>query len=160
MLIAGGLLVAALTVGAGAEEGVGVEARGVSPWAALSGASRGLDVRDAFNRPVSRTAVERDLKRLSVQTAAANAYASRLPRAREVLPLLEMLAEIRASLRSALRAGLPSVVWALAPSRVELKIVLALVLLAGVLYAPALPALAAAACPRPASGARLKVLRC
>ena len=159
MLIAG-LLLAALTAGVNADEGLGIEARGVSPWAALSGSSRGLDLRDAFNRPVSRAAVERDLKRLSVQTAAANAYASRLPRAREVLPLLEMLAEIRASLRSALSAGLPAVVWALAPSRVELKIVLALVLLAGVLFAPALPALAAAACPRPASGARLKVLRC
>lgn len=160
MLIAGGLLLAALTAGVSAEEGIGVEARGVSPWAALSGASRGLDVRDAFNRPVSRAAVERDLKRLSAQTAAANAYASRLPRAREVLPVLELLAALRASLRSALADRLPAAVWALAPSRVDLKIVLALALLAGSLFAPALPALAAAAVPRPASGARLKVLRC
>jgi hypothetical protein len=78
---------------------VGMEAQGVSPWAALHN-RWGLDVRDAQNRPVSARLIERQLKRASAKAAADADYSSRLPGAQAFTLARELLAPVGALLRS------------------------------------------------------------
>ncbi len=68
---------------------VGLEAQGVDPWAALH--SRDLDVRDAFNRPVSRRLIEGQIKAASSGARDSVSFFSRLPKARSVLVSLERM---------------------------------------------------------------------
>lgn len=93
-----GLAVAALVAaifmvapGPAKSETVGVEAKGVSLWAALHNRWN-LDVRDELNRPVSGRLIESQLKAASAAAAAESSYASRLPKAHAVALALEMLA--------------------------------------------------------------------
>ena len=71
-----------------AEIPVGLDARGVDPMAAVDN-FLGLDVRDTFGRPVSGVVVLAELKRAQVARVAEIAYASALPQARLMLPILE-----------------------------------------------------------------------
>ncbi len=80
---------ALLTVVARAESPVGLDARGVDPMAAVTN-PLGLDVRDALGRPVTAQAVLRDVKQASVRRVAETSYTSTLPKARLILPALEM----------------------------------------------------------------------
>lgn len=82
---------ALLATGARAEAPVGLDADGVNPMAAVDN-RMGLDVRDALGRPVSGRLVLEQLKSASAARAAANAFSSRLPRARIILPALESAA--------------------------------------------------------------------
>lgn len=72
-----------------AETAVGLGARGVDPMAAVDN-SQGLDVRDELGRPVTAKAVLDDMKKASVARAAETAYQSALPKAKTVLPALEL----------------------------------------------------------------------
>jgi hypothetical protein len=82
------LALAVLSGAARAETAVGLDARGVDPMAAVDN-RQGLDVRDALGRPVSGQAVLADLKKAAAARVEQNAYASSLPKARTVLPILE-----------------------------------------------------------------------
>ena len=68
---------------------MGLEARGVDPLAAVDN-RLGLDVRDELGRPVSGRAVLEQLKQASAARTAQNAFASSLPKARFILPALEL----------------------------------------------------------------------
>lgn len=83
---------ALLATGARAEAPVGLDAKGVNPMAAVDN-RLGLDVRDALGRPVSGRLVLEQLKSASAARAAENSFASRLPRARIILPALELAAD-------------------------------------------------------------------
>lgn len=85
------LTLALLSVAARAEFPVGLEAHGVDPMSAVDN-RLGLDVRDAFGRPVSGRVVLEQLKRASVARTVANSFASHLPQARFILPALELAA--------------------------------------------------------------------
>lgn len=148
------LALAFLLAGAArAERTVGLDARGVDPMAAVQN-PLGLDVRDELGRPVTAQAVLRDMKAATVTRAAEAAYASTLPKARLILPALELasglglrLVQFAVSLPAALAtASLPGA----AP-----KIALLLVLLTAAVSAAA-PAFARA-CPCPLS---LRAGRC
>ena len=82
---------ALLATGARAEAPVGLDADGVNPMAAVDN-RMGLDVRDALGRPVSGRLVLEQLKSAWAARAAANSFSSRLPRARFILPALELAA--------------------------------------------------------------------
>lgn len=69
---------------------VGIEAQGVSPWAVLHNRWN-LDIRDAMNRPVSRRLVESQLKAAATREVVENTYASRLPKARAMAAVLEVV---------------------------------------------------------------------
>ena len=71
-----------------AETAVGLDARGVDPMAAVSN-PLGLDVRDELGRPVSGKVVLAEFKKAQAARAAETAYASTLPKAKIVLPILE-----------------------------------------------------------------------
>ena len=85
------IVLALLATGASAEAPVGLDAKGVNPMSAVDN-RLGLDVRDELGRPVSGQLVLEQLKAASAARSAENAYASRLPRARFILPALEMAA--------------------------------------------------------------------
>jgi hypothetical protein len=91
-LVGPGLFLAlALLLGgrARAETAVGLDARGVDPMAAVDNSS-GLDVRDELGRPVTAKAVLDDMKKASAGRTAETAYQSSLPKAKIVLPSLEL----------------------------------------------------------------------
>ncbi len=105
------LALSLLTGAARAETAVGLGARGVDPMAAVSN-PLGLDVRDALGRPVTAQAVLRDVKQAAVTRTVETAYASTLPKARLILPALEMavglglrLVQFAAALPAALASG-------------------------------------------------------
>lgn len=89
---------------------VGVEAQGVSPWAVLHNRWN-LDVRDAKNRPVSRRLVESQLKAAASRQAVENTYASRLPKARAMAAVLQVIRLAQWALRAVLPPPLPEA-WA------------------------------------------------
>jgi hypothetical protein len=72
-----------------AETAVGLDARGVDPMVALDN-RMGLDVRDELGRSVTAAAVTKDLSRARARRVVEGAFTSRLPKAREILPLLEL----------------------------------------------------------------------
>ena len=72
-----------------AETAVGLDAKGVDPMAAVDN-SQGLDVRDELGRPVSAKVVLDDMKKAQVARTAETAYQSNLPKAKIVLPSLEL----------------------------------------------------------------------
>lgn len=78
---------------------VGLAAVGVDPRAALR---PGLDVRDAFNRPVTREAVERELD-VAAEGSDRGAQVSALPRAAELWGFLDRILS-----GFSLRGGAPS----------------------------------------------------
>lgn len=84
--------------GASANGAVGLEARGVDPWASLRN-RWGLDVRDEMNRPVSAAIIEAGLKAASASAAQETAFASRLPSAGLHIRLAEMLAALKDMLK-------------------------------------------------------------
>ena len=84
-----------------AETSVGLDARGVDPMAAVSN-PLGLAVRDALGRRVSGRVVLDEMKKAEVARAAETAYASTLPKAATVLPILE----------AAAGRGLALILWA------------------------------------------------
>lgn len=119
----------ALLASAGrAETTVGLDAQGVDPRAAVDN-RWGLDVRDELGRPVSGEKVLAEMKGAAMARAADNTFTSRLPKARAVLPALELLAQAAAAFRLAspgvaipeLNACLPggrpklSVLWLVVP---------------------------------------------
>lgn len=67
-------------------------------WRALS-AGPGIEVRDAFNRAVSRPALEREIKAGSFEILAQAAAFASLPKSRLVLELLERSAWLASTLR-------------------------------------------------------------
>lgn len=73
-----------------AEQAVGLEAQGVDPWAALHN-DQGLDIRDAQGHPVSADLIRKQLAAAHEQSVAQAAAVSRLPKARSVFRLLELL---------------------------------------------------------------------
>lgn len=143
-----------------AEAPVGLDARGVDPMAAVEN-RQGLDVRDELGRPVTAQAVLHDLKSASVARAAEAAYASALPKARLILPALELAAG--AGLRLVQFAvSLPAALATVSLPGSVPKIALILTLLTAAVSA-AVPAVARA-CPCPVSlragRARPEVLLC
>ena len=100
------LLALALLAPAGrAENAAGLDAQGVDPRTALNN-RWGLDVRDELGRPVSSEKVLAEMKGVAIARAATNAFASRLPKARVLLPAIELLAKAAAAFRMA-AAGIP-----------------------------------------------------
>ena len=98
MMLAAAMLAAAGHGVAAAEQAVGLQAQGVDPMAALHNAA-GLDVRDELGRPVSAEVIAKELKAASAQAAAASAFTSRLPQAKAVTYMLELLKVARAAFR-------------------------------------------------------------
>ena len=150
------LAAAALSAPASAElQTVGLDAQGVDVRASLKG---DLDVRDIFNRPVSRALVERQLA-LARAAADPSPLLSRLPLIQAVWEALN-----RVLLGVGLRggrpgAGLPSAdgsPWRL--PRPDLRVLVALVILASAV-AQSLRLRPAAVRPEPSSS-RPRVLRC
>jgi len=116
------LALALLAPSVRAETAAGLDAQGVDPLAAIEN-KWGLDVRDELGRPVTREKVLTDLKGATVGRAAANAYASSLPRARVVLSALELLAEAAAAFRMASTGfALPSLLPGLPGGRPRIEI--------------------------------------
>ncbi|OGS39942.1 MAG: hypothetical protein A2506_12220 [Elusimicrobia bacterium RIFOXYD12_FULL_66_9] len=109
------MALALLAAGARAEAPVGLDAQGVNPMSAVDN-RLGLDVRDELGRPVSGRLVLAQLKSAAAARTAENAFTSRLPQARSILPALEMakglgtwLAQLAEALPSALAvASLPT----------------------------------------------------
>lgn len=85
-----------------AGDGVGMEALGVDPSAAVQADRWGLDIRDALNRPVSAARLEADLKSAAAQAAASASFDSTLPHARAAVLLREFLPAVEDVLRSIL----------------------------------------------------------
>lgn len=108
------LALALFAASARAETPVGLDAVGVDPMSAVDNRA-GLDVRDELGRPVSGQLVLSQLKSAAAARVADNAYSSPLPRARYILPALE-LAEGCGSWLIQLSRALPSAqVWASLP---------------------------------------------
>ena len=111
-----------------AESAAGLDAQGVDPRAAVEN-RLGLDVRDAQGRPVTREQVLADLKGATVRRAAANAFASSLPKAGAVLSALELLADAAAAFRMAAEGfPLPNLLPGLPGGRPRLEVLWLLVL--------------------------------
>jgi hypothetical protein len=122
-------LALALLVGAArAERSVGLDAVGVDPLAAVDN-SQGLDVRDALGRPVSGQAVLTELKKAAVARAAQVAAISNLPKARVILPMLELASEAHTWLTRLADVAAPAALSTALPSA-KPKIAFALVLVA------------------------------
>jgi hypothetical protein len=143
-----------------AETAVGLDARGVDPMAAVDN-RQGLDVRDELGRSVSAEAVLSELKKASVARAAETAYATALPKARLILPILEAARGLGLRLVQLASASPAAAAWASLPTpRPKISVLFALVL--GAVLAQA----AAASRPRALSPAlsscrrSLEVLRC
>ncbi|MBI3289136.1 MAG: hypothetical protein HYZ74_06430 [Elusimicrobia bacterium] len=104
-----------------AETAAGLDAQGVDPRVAVDN-RWGLDVRDELGRPVSGEKVLADMKGAVVARAAQNAFVSRLPKARYVLPALELLAKAAAAFRLASGAfSIPELLPGLPGSRPRLS---------------------------------------
>jgi hypothetical protein len=108
------LALAVLAGAARAETAVGLDARGVDPMAAVDN-RLGLDVRDALGRPVSGQEVLSELKNAAVARTAENTYASALPKARIILPSLEIALSRFLSLVSVAEAVPGRSAWAALP---------------------------------------------
>lgn len=91
---------------------VGLEARGVDPWASLRN-RWGLDVRDEMNRPVSARQIESQLKAASALAAQQTSFVSRLPSASLHIRLAEMLAALKDIIKPLVPSGGKHEVWAL-----------------------------------------------
>ena len=143
-MVGPGLFLALTLLGAfaRAETPVGLDAKGVDPMAAVDN-RQGLDVRDALGRPVSAQVVLEQLKKAQAVRAAQNAYASPLPKAKAVLPELELAMGLGAWLFQLADALPPLENWSALPVPGP-KLFLILIALAGALLAPA----AAASRPR------------
>ncbi len=89
---------------AAAETPVGLEAQGVDAAVALENAQQ-LDVRDELGRPVSAALIRKQLKQAEATAAADAAYASRLPQARRVTLMLELLSGLGTAIGAALERG-------------------------------------------------------
>lgn len=107
-------LLAAAPSSAWAEQAVGLEAQGVSPWAALR--PGGLDVRDELGRPVRAAVIEAQVKAANAQAAAQAGYASRLPKAQTIIRLLELLEALKTWLSPFASFPGSRPLWALAPA--------------------------------------------
>ncbi len=83
------LLLLAGASSARAETPVGLDALGVDPLAAVDN-PQGLDVRDELGRQVTAKVVLRDMRRATVERAVEVSYASSLPKAKIILPALEL----------------------------------------------------------------------
>lgn len=143
-------------------ETVGIEAKGVSLWAALHNRRNfQLDVRDELNRPVSGRLIESQLKAASAAAAAESSYASRLPKVRAVVAALEMLAAAKLFLSPfSPHPQVPSV-WALPVlSRPEPKAQLAAVFLCSLVLTAGLLTFKSAPQPLSLSSCQPLVLRC
>lgn len=132
------LALAVLAGGARAETAVGLDARGVDPMAAVDN-RQGLDVRDALGRPVTAQAVLSDLKKASVARVAQTAFASALPKAKIVLPALELASAAKTWLVRLAQAVPGPAAWASLPVPGPKLSVLILVLLGAVLVQAASP---------------------
>jgi hypothetical protein len=149
-----------LTGPARAEKAVGLDARGVDPIAAVNN-PLGLDVRDALGRPVSGQEVLAEMKQAQAARASETSYASALPKAKAVLPVLDFAAGGVLSLVRLAEALPGPTAWAALPLPRPRLFVLMIAVLgaaslgAGPLFRPraALPALSS--CRR-----GLEVLRC
>ncbi len=148
------LALALLSAYARAETPVGLDAKGVDPMAAVDN-RMGLDVRDALGRPVSAQVVLEQLKQAQAARAAQNAYASSLPKARTVLPALELAAGLGIWLAQWADPLLPQVPWAALPLPGP-KAAFVLILLSGAVLASA----AAAVLPRVQQVCLLPCQRC
>ncbi len=162
MLGPGLFLALVLLVGgrARAETAVGLDARGVDPMAAVSN-PLGLDVRDELGRPVSAKVVLAEMKKASAVRAAEVSYASTLPKAKIVLPLLEAAASAGLYLVQLAEAAPGPSAWASLPTpRPKLSILLLAVL--GAVLASAAAAFRPRASQPALSSCRrsLEVLRC
>jgi hypothetical protein len=115
-LVGPGLFLALILLGAAAraETPVGLDAKGVDPMAAVNNRDR-LDVRDALGRPVSAKVVLEQLKKAEAARSAQNAYSSVLPKAKTVLPALELAASLGVWLVQLADPAAPSQVWAALP---------------------------------------------
>jgi hypothetical protein len=162
-LVGPGLLLAlVLLVGgrARAETSVGLDARGVDPMAAVNN-PLGLDIRDALGRSVSGRTVLDELKKAQAARAAETSYASALPKAKLILPALELALGAGAWLMRLAEALPGPAAWASLPTpRPKMSVLLFLALGAVLTSAAAafrprglLPALSS--CRR-----GLEVLRC
>lgn len=139
---------------AGAEEEVGLEAQGVSPWAALEN-RWGLDVRDELGRPVSARRIEAQLKKASARQSTEG----RSARGQDIALTFELLAPLGTCLRAlAEQFGLPRV-SGLAPSSSR-KAVLFLAVLAVLAAGLPLSAFAVFRCPAVSRSRLPLVLRC
>lgn len=138
-------LLSLLSPAARAERSVGLDARGVDPMAAVDNRD-GLDVRDELGRPVSAQKVLRDLKEASAARAAQNAYASALPKAKAVLPALELAAGVGLRLVQ-FAVSLPAALAVASMPSAGPKILAVLLVLLGAVAA--VRAAAARACPSP-----------
>jgi hypothetical protein len=158
-----GLFLALLLLAGGparAETAVGLDARGVDPMAAVSN-PLGLDVRDTLGRSVSGKVVLAEMKQAQAARAAETSYASSLPKARTVLPLLEAAAGRGLSLVRLIESAAGPAAWASLPSPRPKPAALILAVL-GVLLIQAASVLRPRASRPALSSCRrcLEVLRC
>ncbi|MEK7384628.1 MAG: hypothetical protein AAB262_15275 [Elusimicrobiota bacterium] len=154
------LVLALRAFGARAETPVGLEAQGVNPLSAVDN-RLGLAVRDERGRPVSGRLVLEQLKSASAARTASNSFSSRLPRARFILPSLELAAGVEiwmAQLAQALPS--PRAVACLPPPRPKISAVLPVLL--GAVLARGVSCLPPRLQQAPLSSCRccLEVLRC
>jgi hypothetical protein len=158
-----GLFLALAVLAAGpssAETAVGLDARGVDPMAAVSN-PLGLDVRDELGRSVSGKVVLAEMKQAQAARAAETSYASSLPKARTVLPLLESAVGRGLSLVRLIESAAGPAAWASLPSPRPKPAALILAVL-GVLLIQAASVLRPRASRPALSSCRrcLEVLRC
>ena len=145
---------------AGAETSVGLDARGVDPMAAVNN-PLGLDVRDELGRSVSGRAVLDDLKKAQVARAAETAYASTLPGAKTVLPILEAAVGRALSLFQLAEAPPGPTAWASLPTPRPRPILPCVVVLGAVFLQVAAASRPRASLPALSSCRRcFEVLRC
>jgi hypothetical protein len=98
-----------------AEQAVGLEARGVDPNAALHN-DLGLDVRDAEGHPVSAALINQQLAAAHREKVSEGAALSRLPKARLVFRLLDLIHSLGGSWSLPFEMFSAAAVWAL-PAR-------------------------------------------
>lgn len=154
------LVLALSGVLARAETAVGLDARGVDPMAAVDN-RQGLDVRDEMGRPVTAQAVLADLKQASVARAVETAYATALPKARVIVPVLELAAGLGLRLVQLAESLPPPSAWATVPPPGPKLAVLLIVVLGAVLGQVASAFRPRAAMPALSSCRRsFEVLRC
>lgn len=154
------LALAVLAGGARAETAVGLDARGVDPMAAVDN-RLGLDVRDALGRPVSGQAVLNELKKASVARVAQTAFGTGLPKAKTILPALDMAAGAAVWLARLAEAVPGPAAWAALPTPGP-KLSLLLFVVLGAVLAQASSAFRPRALLPALSSCRrsLEVLRC
>ncbi|MDE2141254.1 MAG: hypothetical protein KGJ84_02430 [Elusimicrobia bacterium] len=154
------LALAVLAGAARAETAVGLDARGVDPMAAVDN-RQGLDVRDALGRPVSAQIVLSELKKASVARVAQIAFTSGLPKAKTILPALDMAAGAAVWLVRLAEAVPGPAAWAALPTPGPKLSLLVLVVLGAVLAQASSAFRPRALLPALSSCRRgLEVLRC